>query len=971
MDRRELELGGFIALCDFFDEKICRKKMGIRMDEDFVLHFGYTEEERENVLAHFGTPRHSGRYPWGSGEHPYQRYANFLGHVTRMRERGWDDNEIAKSMKMTSTVFRAKLSYAEDQSRKERVSQAQKLRDKGYSLQAIADRMGLPNESSVRSLLNAKAKARSLQTDITIDTLKKAVEESRYVDVGGGSEKRLGISETKLKNAVILMEEMGYKVTPIYQVQQGTGHRTTVRILTKDDVPYAEIRQNKEQASIPGYQSEDHGYTMEKIEPPKPIDASRIMVRYAEEGGLDRDGTIQLRRGVEDLSLNSALYAQVRIAAKADPNSSEPTHYLKGMALYGDDKDFPPGVDVIFNTNKPAGTEVFGKTSDTSVLKPIKPGSDPVNPFGATIRYDEDLIMAQRHYIDKNGERQLSCLNVVNEEGNWGEWSKNLSSQFLSKQKPELIKSQLKEAYDARKEDFDEIASLNNPVVKELLAKSFADDCDSAAVHLKGAALPRQRTQVLIPLPDLKKDECFAPNFQDGETVVLIRYPHAGPFEIAELKVNNRNAEGQKTLRRDDGTYAKDAIGIPPSAAQKLSGADFDGDTVIVIPNNDKRIKSMPALDGLKNFSTDEYKLPDDAPPSDSAHGFHKQMEMGKVSNLITDMTIKGDANYDEIARAVRHSMVVIDAEKHHLDWKQSELDNGILELKAKYQGGPTKGASTLISKASSDVRGIPARRLVTNPDRMTPEQRERFERGEKIYEETGRTYQKLNKETGEWETHKSTTDSSKMAEAFNSGKDAYSLSSGTVQETIYADFANKLNHLGNEARKLVYFHDDFKYNPSAAKTYEAEVKSLKDKLYIAELNRPLERKAHMLAEKWVKIATENDPSMDKDAIKKLRGRKLTEARTRIGAKKTLVDITPKEWEAIQARAITRTTLVKILNNADLDKVKSYALPRSNHGLSDSKVARARTMMKRGATTAEAAEALGVSVSTLQKALYS
>ena len=83
-----------------------------------------------------------------------------------------------------------------------------------------------------------------------------------------------------------------------------------------------------------------------------------------------------------------------------------------------------------------------------------------------------------------------------------------------------------------------------------------------------------------------------------------------------------------------------------------------------------------------------------------------KQTEMGKISNLITDMTLKG-ASDDEIERAVKHSMVVIDAVKHHLDYKQSYIDNNIDELKAIYQAKPTGrngGASTLISRASSTV---------------------------------------------------------------------------------------------------------------------------------------------------------------------------------------------------------------------------------------------------------------------------
>jgi hypothetical protein len=78
---------------------------------------------------------------------------------------------------------------------------------------------------------------------------------------------------------------------------------------------------------------------------------------------------------------------------------------------------------------------------------------------------------------------------------------------------------------------------------------------------------------------------------------------------------------------------------------------------------------------------------------------------MGKVTNLIADMTVRG-ANSDELARAVKHSMVVIDAEKHNLDYKASERQNGILALKKKYQGvnekGQLKGASTLITRATA-----------------------------------------------------------------------------------------------------------------------------------------------------------------------------------------------------------------------------------------------------------------------------
>jgi len=65
---------------------------------------------------------------------------------------------------------------------------------------------------------------------------------------------------------------------------------------------------------------------------------------------------------------------------------------------------------------------------------------------------------------------------------------------------------------------------------------------------------------------------------------------------------------------------------------------------------------------------------------------FNEQMQMGMISNLIMDMTLKG-ASPDELARATRHSMTIIDAKKHDLNWKQSEKDNNIQELRLRYQG--------------------------------------------------------------------------------------------------------------------------------------------------------------------------------------------------------------------------------------------------------------------------------------------
>ena len=914
----------------------------------------------EDYIEHYGTPRHSGRYPWGSGENPYQRHEDFLANVQKLKDKGLSQKEIAKSMGMTTSVLRAKISYSSDTLRRERAAMAMKLKEKGYSNPAIAKRMGLPNESSVRSLLKEKSDIRAQQTENLMNVLKSTVEEKKYVDVGGGTELRLNVSEQKLKNACILLQDEGYKITTFKTQQAGTPYKTTIKALTKEDVSRSEIYQHRAELAIPNFYSEDHGYSMKPVEKPVAIDGSRIMVRYAEEGGKERDGTIELRRGVEDLSLNNALYAQVRIAVKQNPNDEDGTHYLKGMALYSsDESQMPPGVDIIFNTNKPKGTDIFGASTDTSVLKPIKSDADPANPFGATIKNDSELILAQKHYTGSDGKEHLSALNIVNEEGNWNTWSKTLSSQFLGKQQPSLIRTQLKEAYDIRKDAFDEIGQLTNPAVRKKLYASFADDCDAAAVHLKGASMPRQRSQVILPMPWLKENECYAPNYRDGESVVLIRYPHSGLFEIPELTVNNRDAKAKEILKRPDGTDAADAIGIHPKAAQKLSGADFDGDSVLVIPNDDHRIQSRPLMESLKNFDPDMYQLPPDAPKVDKAHGFNKQLEMGLVSNLITDMTIKG-ADLEEISRAVKHSMVIIDAEKHHLDWRQSYSDNGIAELKTRYQGGPRAGASTLMSKASGESHPY-ERKELTNPSKMTKEQRERYFNGEKIFVETGRT--RINRKTGKEELI--TVKSTRMADT----DDAMTLSSGTVQETIYANFANRLKNLANEARKLERLTLPDKYSPSAKKAYALEVDSLNKKLYLAELNRPLERKAQLLMSQKLKAYLENNTDMDHDEIRKLRGRLIKECRDAVGAKKDPVKITAREWEAIQAHAVSYNTLTKILNNSDMDHIKQLAMPRSSPVMSQAKINRARNMLKQGRTTQEVAEALEVSTSTLQKVL--
>lgn len=893
----------------------------------------------EDILMHYGTPRHSGRYPWGSGDDPYQRSGDFLSRIEELKGKGLTETEIAKAMGMSTTQYRAQKSLAKDERRALDVAQAKSLREDGLSLNEIAREMGFANDSSVRSLLNERSEARMNQAKKTAEFLKEQIAEKGMIDVGTGVEREIGISKEKLKEALAILEAEGY---PVYggRIQQATnpGKHTTLQVVCPPGTEHKEIYDYDNIHSVKDYISYDDGESFRKsFVYPESMDSSRLKIRYAEDGGIDKDGVIEIRRGVEDLSLGESHYAQVRILVDGN-------RYLKGMAVYSD--DLPDGVDVVFNTNKKQGTP----TGD--VLKKIT--NDPENPFGSLIKEHG----GQSYYDDPNGKytdpvtgkkQSLSLINKRAEEGDWGEWSDHLPSQFLSKQSMTLINKQLDLATKDKFAEFDEICSLTNPTVKKALLKSFADDCDSAAVHLQAAALPRQKYQVILPVTDMKDDEVYAPNYKNGEKVALIRYPHGGTFEIPILTVNNKQPTAKRMLDN-----ALDAIGINSKVAERLSGADFDGDTVMVIPTGGKvKVTSTPPLKGLEGFDPKlEY--------GGKKEGTFKPMkntqtEMGKISNLITDMTLKG-ATQDELARAVRHSMVVIDAEKHKLDYKQSERDNGISALKKKYQGTVDEngryheGAATLISRAKSET-SVLKRKGSPIIDKETGEQR---------YKEV---YEEYTDKNGKVKVR--TQASTKMAET----KDARTLSSGTPQEEAYADYANNMKSLANRARREMMNTGKIAYSASAKRTYQAEVDSLEAKLNVALKNAPRERQAQILANAAVKAKKQENPDMTKGEIKKANQQALTAARNSVGAKREPILITDREWEAIQAGAISENRLTQIINNVDTDKLRQRATPRATTTLSSAKVNKIASMNASGYTTAEIAEALGVSASTVSKYL--
>jgi DNA-directed RNA polymerase specialized sigma24 family protein len=921
----------------------------------------------EDILMHYGMPRRSGRYPYGSGEDPYQHNRDFLSRVEELKKSGWEETpeNIQKEFGMTTSQYRTEKSIARNERRMLQVARAKSLQADGKNPTEIGREMGV-NESTVRSWLNAESEQKMNKARETANFIRDQIESKGMIDVGAGVERELHISKEKLNQALTLLEGEGY---PIYggRVEQVTnkGNWTSLRVICPKGTEHKEIFKAFDEGKIGtlnDYTSHDNGESFVKFEYPKSMDSSRLMIRYKDDvgpdgaRGIDKDGVIELRRGVKDLSLGDDHYSQVRILV--DNNK-----FLKGMAVYSD--DMPDGVDVIFNTNK--GPEK-GKLG---VLKDIK--SDPSNPFGSLIKPD-----GQSYYTDENGQKQLSLINKRANEGDWSDWKNALPSQFLSKQPISLAKKQLNLATIDKEDEYENICALTNPTLKKYYLNKFADECDSAAVHLQAAALPRQQYHVILPINSLKDTEVYAPNYATGTQIALIRYPHGGTFEIPILTVNNKHAAAKQLL----GNKVRDAIGINSKIAERLSGADFDGDTVMCIPTNDPsgkvRIKSTRELKGLEGFDPKtKYAYSDEEIASGSARLMSKkstQIQMGIISNLITDMTLQG-AKPEELAAAVRHSMVVIDAEKHKLNYKQSEIDNNIAALHKRYQGKKTGGASTLISKSKGEYdvvkrQGSPIinKKGHKDYDPTRPE-------GALIYkkaDDADYIVTKVNKKTGEATTVTKTRmqKSTNMAET----DDARTLISDadTPMERIYADYANNMKALANKARLEMTDTGKIAYSATAKSTYQAEVKSLDDKLNTAMLNAPRERQAQLKAHAEVKKLKDDDPSMTKEDIKKASQRALTKYRTEVGAvarRDRSIKITDREWEAIQAGAISENKLVKILNNTDPDNLRQRAMPRSSAKLSPARINKIKAMGASNYSLEEIATACGVSTSTVTEYL--
>ena len=423
--------------------------------EEIMSYYGIAES-MEDYIEHYGMPRRSGRYPWGSGENPYQHALDFIGRVEQMRKDGFSyvdedgkvwtgDTGIAKSMGLTTTEFRTELSICKNERRSYNVATARSLKEDGLGETEIARRMSKRlgkdiNESTVRSWLDKDSENRMNTAKEKAQYIKEQIDKKGIVEIGAGVDRQLGISPEMMKQVKYILDRDGYVVAG-GRVDQVTnpGQKTTITVACPPGTPYKiDSKGRKVTSAVYDYENihplidptpnENGMIVKKKLAYPASLDSKRLMVRYADDvgddgfKGIEKDGVIELRRGVNDLSLGDSRYSQVRILVDG-------THYLKGMAVYSD--DMPDGIDVVFNTNKKKGTPALGP-KDNTVLKPIKK-DDPENPFGSLIK-DPDKG-GQYYYIDpKTGKEKLGLINKRADQGDWTEWADTLPAQFLTTQ---------------------------------------------------------------------------------------------------------------------------------------------------------------------------------------------------------------------------------------------------------------------------------------------------------------------------------------------------------------------------------------------------------------------------------------------------------------------------------------------------------------------------------------------------------
>ena len=130
--------------------------------ENYIL----AEDVKDEDVVHYGTKRHSGRYPWGSGENPFQHDGSFMSRYNELAAQGMTRTQMAENMGIPTTYFDQKRAIEMNRQARDEYAQILKLKDHGYSNSEIAKRMGYASESTVRSKIKIAESGRLDRIDI-------------------------------------------------------------------------------------------------------------------------------------------------------------------------------------------------------------------------------------------------------------------------------------------------------------------------------------------------------------------------------------------------------------------------------------------------------------------------------------------------------------------------------------------------------------------------------------------------------------------------------------------------------------------------------------------------------------------------------------------------------------------------------------------------------------------------------------
>ena len=209
--------------------------------------------DEKEYLAHYGTPRHSGRYPWGSGDNENTRNKDIIDYIEDMKSQGLTDQQIMDGLGIKSTEYRARKSNARAERKaadhaKELVRQKDALKNilvvahEEYPPGVIGLVAGKLVEEFYRPSIvlsigetHSKASARSISGFNIIEFLRTA--RAHLVDVGGHPMAAGFTIETK--NLTTLQEFLESSVDTFITEE------LLVRTLTIDcELPFTIIEQN-------------------------------------------------------------------------------------------------------------------------------------------------------------------------------------------------------------------------------------------------------------------------------------------------------------------------------------------------------------------------------------------------------------------------------------------------------------------------------------------------------------------------------------------------------------------------------------------------------------------------------------------------------------------------------------------------------------------------------------------------------